>query len=349
MVRIRQADGSIALSKPFNIARGVLQGHIFSPIAFIAGLDRIFSRHDVHTASVTVGSGDNSMSMPKFEYADDAALVDDDAATATTRVTTIAAGSLNDAAMVISEKKDKFMQGLTLKHVCDSCSRTFPTLRGLRLHVSRWCDGGLTQRSHRGSKADRAVKVVTKHSAEALLDQVHVGNIALENVHSFEYLGAKLQCDGSDEADVLHRMAIAQTTFVSLSNIWIDHRLSRALKLRSYQLAVCSTLTHTSEAWTSTAAVMRSINGFNSRCLHVITGQDYRPTATAPVFDLLRATRQRRLRYLEHILRMPESRVVRRALIALTGSGTHPKGSLLMDCQTIPFENIEALAQRRAA
>ena len=103
---------------------------------------------------------------------------------------------------------------------------------------------------------------------------MHVGTTALENVHYFEYLGAKLQCHGSDEADVLHRMAIAQTTFGSLSNIWADHRLSRALKLRTYQLAVCSTLTHSSEAWTLTAAVMRSINGFNSRCLHVITGQD---------------------------------------------------------------------------
>ena len=145
-------------------------------------------------------------------------------------------------------------------------------------------------------------------------------------------------------------MAIAQTTFGSLSNIWADHRLSRALKLRTFQLAVCSTLTHSSEAWAMTAAVMRSINGFNSRYLHVITGQDYRHTATAPVFDLLRAIRQRRLRYLGHILRMPESRVVRRALMALTVTGTHyPEGSLLMDCQTIPFENIEALAQRRAA
>ena len=41
------------------------------------------------------------------------------------------------------------------------------------------------------------------------------------------------------------------------------------------------------------------------RCLHIITGQDYRVTATAPEYDLLLAIRQRRLRYLGHILRMP--------------------------------------------
>ena len=120
-------------------------------------------------------------------------------------------------------------------------------------------------------------------------------------------------------------------------------------KICTMDKPVCSTLTHSSEAWTLTAAVMRSINGFNSRCLHVITGQDYRHTATAPVFDLVRAIRQWRLRYLGHILRMPESRVVRRALMALTVNGTqYPEGNLLMDCPTIPFADIEALAQRRA-
>ena len=271
---------SITLSQPFNIARGVLQGNVFSPIAFIAGLDRIFRRHDIHTAGLTVGSGDSSVNMSKFEYADDAALVDDDAATATIRVTAIAARSLNDAAMVILEKNKalqthpktrvsatKEAEVVALKHVCNSCSRTFPTLRGLRIHISHWCNGGLTQRSRRDSKA---VKVIKKRAAEALLDQVHIDNTGFETVHSFEYLGAKLQCDSSDEADVLHRMAIAQTTFVSLSNIWADHRMSRALKLRTYQLAVCSTLTHSSEAWTLMAAVMRSINGFMSSLARTI-------------------------------------------------------------------------------
>ena len=159
-----------------------------------------------------------------------------------------------------------------------------------------------------------------------------------------------MQCDGADDADVRHRMAIAQTTFGSLSSIWTDHRFSCAFKLRTYELAVCSTLTHASEAWTLTEPVMRSVNGFNSRCLHVITGQDYRVTATAPEYDLLRAIRQRRLRYLGHILRMPESRVVRCALVAHTkGGAIYPKDSLFMDCQAMEMDQLVALAQRRGA
>ena len=93
---------------------------------------------------------------------------------------------------------------------------------------------------------------------------------------------------------------------------------------------------------------MRSVNGFNSRCLHVITGQDYRVTATAPEYDLLHAIHQRRLRYLGHILRMPDSRVVRRALVALAKGGTvYPKSSLFMDCQAMEMDQLVALAQRR--
>ena len=99
-----------------------------------------------------------------------------------------------------------------------------------------------------------------------------------------------MQCDGTDDADVRHRMAISRTTFGSLSSIWTDQRLSRALKLRTYQLAACSTQTHT-EAWMLTEPVMSRVNSFNSRCLHVITGQDYRVTVTASEYDLLRAIR----------------------------------------------------------
>ena len=151
-----------------------------------------------------------------------------------------------------------------------------------------------------------------KHLPDDLLQEFRkskhvIRNTPLENVYSFEYLGARMQCgdaDDADDADVCHHMAIAQTTSGSLSSIWTDHRLSRALKLMTYQLDVCSTLTHASEAWTLIEPVMRNVNGFNSRCLHDITGQNYRVTATAPEYDLLLAIRQRRLRYLGHILRM---------------------------------------------
>ena len=67
----------------------------FSPIAFIAGQtgysDVAMSKRP---ASQLDKARSSSMYMSKFVYADDAALVDDDAAIATIRVTAISAGSL---------------------------------------------------------------------------------------------------------------------------------------------------------------------------------------------------------------------------------------------------------------
>ena len=167
--------------------------------------------------------------------------------------------------------------------------------------MARWCDGGRTQRSRRGTLTDTAVKTAKMRAAEATLDKVIIGDDVLDNVLTFEYLGSRLQCDGHDQVDVRHRMGIAQTTFGSVSHLWSDHRLSRETKLRLNKLSVCSTLTHCCTAWALTRTVTPMINGFNSRCLHVITGQDYCDTATTPVYDLVLAVRQRRMRYLGHV------------------------------------------------
>ena len=105
VVRIRQQDGGVVMSEPFNIERGVLHGDIFSPVCFIAGLDRIFRLYNQVNPGMTVGTGAHTVRMAKFEYADDAALIDEDAGQATARVTSLAAGSIADAAMIISTNK----------------------------------------------------------------------------------------------------------------------------------------------------------------------------------------------------------------------------------------------------
>ena len=271
-------------------------------MCFIAGLDRIFRLCDQVNPGMTVGTGAQTVRMAKFEYADDAALIDEDAGQATGRVTSLTACSIADAAMIISPKKIKLMHihktrtsattqadvaKLNLVHRCEWCTREFTKLRGLKMHMARWCDGGRTQRSRVGSLTDKAVKSSKRRAAEASLDKVVIGSDPpLENVPNFDYLGSRLQGDGSDEADVRHRLEIAQSAFSSLSHLWADHRLSRTTKLRLYRVCVCSSLTHCCEAWTLNRTVIRSINGFNSRCLHVMTGEHYRETATAPVYDL---------------------------------------------------------------
>ena len=209
------------MSEPFNIERGVLQGDIFSPVCFIAGLDRIFKLYDHVNPGMTAGTGAHTVRMAKFEYADDAALIDEDARQATARVTSLAAGSIADAAMIISTKKSKVMHirktiqtnasteadvaKLNLSHKCESCAREFTKLRCLKIDMARRCDGVRTQRSRVGSLTDKAVKSSKRRAAEASLDKVAIGSDPpLENVPNFQYLGSRLQGDGCDEADVRH-------------------------------------------------------------------------------------------------------------------------------------------------
>ena len=117
---------------------------------------------------------------------------------------------------------------LKLWNKCDACSRTLTTQRGLKIHAARWCDDGVTQRSRRRLLADRAVRTAKRRVAESLLSQMYVSNTWLEKVYAFEYLGARMQCDGADDTDVHHRMAIAHTTFGSLSSIYGQNTGCRA-------------------------------------------------------------------------------------------------------------------------
>ena len=140
--------------------------------------------------------------------------------------------------------------------------------RGLKIHMTRWCDGGRTQRSRRGSLTDTAVKTAKRRAAEATLDKVGIGDDVLENVLNFEYLGSRLQCDKNDQVDIRHRMDIVPAAFGSLSHPWTDHRFFRETKQRLYKISLFSSLIHSCTACALTITVTCMINGFNSRCLH---------------------------------------------------------------------------------
>ena len=95
--------------------------------------------------------------------------------------------------------------------------------------------------------------------------------------------------------------------------------------------------------------VQKAINGFNSRCLSVITKGDTHELAISPPFDLIMTIRRRRLRYLGHVLRMDSERLVLKTLMALTKGGTeYPPGSLFMDVEDIPFEELLSLASDKS-
>jgi len=248
----------------------------------------------------------------------------------------------------VSETVEDEVVALKLKQKCEECGRTFPTLKGLRIHKSRWCMPGLV-RSRKGSLADKAVKRAKRVDQAAQLPHVFIHDHQLENVVTFDYLGCRLSGDGDDTADIMHRMCIARERFSQLSNIWRDSRLPQQMKLRLYKASVCSTVTHGCEAWTLKPATLRMLNGFNSRCLSQISGCSYRDEAVSPSYNLVAAVRRRRMRWLGHILRMPDERLLPQTIRGIASDGPpYPTGSILMDCRA-DLAELQAMAVDRAA
>ena len=131
--------------------------------------------------------------------------------------------------------------------------------------------------------------------------------------------------------------------------MWADHRLPTTMRLRLYTSAVCSSFTHGCEASKMTVSVRRMINGFNSRCLSIITGKELNVTASNPDFNLIDAISKRRLRFAGHILRMNPDRLLRRTFMTYMNSHPRPRGSLLHNCDEMSIEQITRKAQNRRA
>ena len=91
--------------------------------------------------------------------------------------------------------------------------------------------------------------------------------------------------------------------------------IKMGLKMKVYKTAICSLLTYGCEAWDMNERTMAMINGANARCLCRFTGKDAHQEASARSrsYDLVRAIRQRRLRWLGHLLRLRGDRLVKLA------------------------------------
>ena len=98
---------------------------------------------------------------------------------------------------------------------------------------------------------------------------------------------------------------------------------------------------------------MRSLNGWNSRCLHILTGRSYREEAVEPSVDLVALVRARRLRWLGHVLRAEESYLLKKVVVGYVKDkveGGYPAGFIFMHSpHHRTSEELLALAQDREA
>ena len=109
-------------------------------------------------------------------------------------------------------------------------------------------------------------------------------------------------------------------------------------------------LTYGSEAWTLDDAACKIINGANAAMVSHIraTQRSIQEEATdgTKTFDLLRWIRAHRLRWVGHILRMSETRLIKQALHTIFDN--HKDGDILMDIPRVKdWQDLQALAAHR--
>ena len=128
-----------------------------------------------------------------------------------------------------------------------------------------------------------------------------------------------------------------------LSNILNSDKISLDLKLRLYEASVLSLLTFGCETWPLSPQVLRMLNGANSR---MSIPKEVRPQTTS--LNIIRKIRQRRLRWVGHILRAGSHRLAYKALQVQQQLGK--QGHLLIDAPPhSSMDHLAELAKDRAA
>ena len=168
----------------------------------------------------------------------------------------------------------------------------------------------------------------------------------LEIVDRFTYLGSCVStgCSVSDEIDA--RISKARIAFANLRHLWRQKGISLSLKGRVYKTTVRAVLLYGSETWPLRVEDLRRLEVFDHRCLRSIAGVGWcqrirNETVRQQVFGCVRGTsigdciQHNKLRWLGHVLRMPEHRLPKKALFSLPDSDWRkPRGGQSTTWQT---------------
>ena len=195
---------------------------------------------------------------------------------------------------------------------------------------------------------------------------ITIDDYELDAVHQFTYLGSTITDNLSLDTEIDKRIGKAATTHACLTTrVWTYPKLTVKTKMAVYNACVISTLLYGSEAWTTYARQERRLNTFHMRILRRILGiswQDKVPNtevlSRAGLPSMYTLLRQRRLRWLGHVHRMPDGRIPKDLLYGELASGKRSTGRpqlryhdvVKRDMKTVDVstESWESLAANRS-
>ena len=230
---------------------------------------------------------------------------------------------------------------------CPDCDKPCKSAFGVKIHRKHCILRPEVEQNFTGTCASRKVKRLKVAEAQKQEPKIICEGRPLKNVFLFKYLGSMFAADGTHTHDVERRVELATTRMGKLRHIF-NSAVSFKIKLSIYKTAICSLLTYGCEAWDLDERTLAKINGANARLLSRFTGKDAHSEASASTrtYDLTHAIRMRRFKWLGHLLRMNDARLVKLATAAQFSRGS--KGGLFMDLPAcLTYTEIQQLAKNR--
>ena len=160
------------------------------------------------------------------------------------------------------------------------------------------------------------------------------GEVPVEVVSNFQYLGSVVSSDCSPTAEVESRIAKASQAFRSLSRLlWYQKRIKTTTKLRIFNSVIVPTLLYGLESVVLLEPHIHRLQSFIMRCLRIILRVSIwdkkRNTSIRKMAQQQRVSSivsQRRLRLLGHIVRMDDHRLPKQLLVSAPYGGSRAVG-----------------------
>ncbi|KAJ4431805.1 hypothetical protein ANN_20410 [Periplaneta americana] len=157
---------------------------------------------------------------------------------------------------------------------------------------------------------------------------IKVGDLSLEEVEKFKYLGATVTNINDTREEIKRRINMGNACYYTLEKLLSSSLLSKNLKVRIYKTVILPVILYACETWNLTLRQEQRLRVFENKVLTKIFGAkrdevtgEWRKLHNTELHalysspDIIRNIKYRRLRWAGHVARMGESRNAYRVLV----------------------------------
>ncbi|PIK39650.1 reverse transcriptase-like [Apostichopus japonicus] len=164
------------------------------------------------------------------------------------------------------------------------------------------------------------------------LDEIILGGNKVEIVHDFNFLGSRIDDNGTCKGEIVRRLALGRAAVTGLNKIWRDKAISLLTKSQLMKVLVFPVVLYGSESWTITKGMRERIDSFELWCWRRLLRVPWTAHRTnisiveqiKPSLPLEAQILRQQLNFFGHIMRADDS--LEKSLMVGMGDGSRKRG-----------------------